>query len=626
MLMGLTATATKDTCLEVRQHLGGGDTVIENYDNLDELCQNTDENCESLKKASENVENEDNAENEENAENPEDASNSEISENPQNANNTEDTSTPKGPSGIKTHNTKAIEENCRMLRNVAMPKNLILSCSISNSDLDQRTEQLLRILESKYYKDLKSVIIYCTRRDSCERVAEFIQVGIECDERRNRVGVYHAGLTPAKRKSTQKKFMSGHLWIMVATVAFGMGIDKYDVRSVIHYNLPKNFESYVQEVGRAGRDGKLSRCHLIYSKEDLQELSRFAYAKYIDAGSIHKFLKKYCIPYHCDCKVGEDCRGHEHSLSIQLAVAEIDISEETIETLVNYLESSTDLIKNVKGKLYSRMTIKCYGGPRQLALLIKKCPPVAVGYALLPENEKPDLTIQNSISFDAIQVADRLNTDVYTLRRKIRQITWDPSLIPGSNSDSRDAVKTGINIEYDTLSLWFRAKRLKDIDEVVDYLVNRVNSQVARELKQLYLFYHSADRFGFEEITRKVDNEWLTDNKIISKKSCQLKEVIDKYFDEENLDSDDKKHVLPTGKFDGEAAGLAKGILQQHGYEQGELLNARSIANILYGNQTPCFPALVWARQSAYWRRGLHIPYHDILKSAQEEIINRRVP
>ena len=277
VLMGLTATATKDTCLEVRQHLGGGDTVIEDYDNLDELCQNTDENCESLKKASENVENEDNAENEENAENPEDASNSEISENPQNANNTEDTSTPKGPSGIKTHNTKAIEENCRMLRNVAMPKNLILSCSISNSDLDQRTEQLLRILESKYYKDLKSVIIYCTRRDSCERVAEFIQVGIECDERRNRVGVYHAGLTPAKRKSTQKKFMSGHLWIMVATVAFGMGIDKYDVRSVIHYNLPKNFESYVQEVGRAGRDGKLSRCHLIYSKEDLQELSRFAY-------------------------------------------------------------------------------------------------------------------------------------------------------------------------------------------------------------------------------------------------------------------------------------------------------------------------------------------------------------
>merc|ERR1712048_1386069 len=102
-------------------------------------------------------------------------------------------------------------------------------------------------------------------------------------------------------------------------------------------------------------------------------------------------------------------------------------------------------------------------------------------------------------------------------------------MVPGTKCDKNDAVKTGINIEYDTLSLWFRAKRIEDIDSVVEYLVNRVNAQVARELKQLYLFYHSAEKFGFEEINRKGNNVWITDNKVISQRSSQLKTVIDNY-------------------------------------------------------------------------------------------------
>ena len=78
---------------------------------------------------------------------------------------------------------------------------------------------------------------------------------------------YHAGLSAAQRRRVQKRFMTGQLRVVVATVAFGMGLDKPDVRAIIHYNLPRSFESYVQEIGRAGRDGLPSHCHVFVDPE-----------------------------------------------------------------------------------------------------------------------------------------------------------------------------------------------------------------------------------------------------------------------------------------------------------------------------------------------------------------------
>lgn len=106
-------------------------------------------------------------------------------------------------------------------------------------------------------------IIYAATRKRCEEIAEWLpeQIG-------RPIGVYHAGLDPGQRRDVQDEFMSGRLSAIVATNAFGMGIDKSDIRFVAHYNMPGSLEAYYQEAGRAGRDGKDSQCQLMFSYSD----------------------------------------------------------------------------------------------------------------------------------------------------------------------------------------------------------------------------------------------------------------------------------------------------------------------------------------------------------------------
>ena len=109
----------------------------------------------------------------------------------------------------------------------------------------------------------ESGIIYVATRKRCEALVE--QLGKEL---KLSVGAYHAGLLPEQRKLIQDKFMAGELKAIVATNAFGMGIDKSDLRYVIHYNMPGTLEAYYQEAGRAGRDGLVSQCVLLFSPQD----------------------------------------------------------------------------------------------------------------------------------------------------------------------------------------------------------------------------------------------------------------------------------------------------------------------------------------------------------------------
>lgn len=180
-------------------------------------------------------------------------------------------------------------------KNLGMLKANLFKSSFNRSnlyyDIRPKTNVIKEIIKYVKQNQNKSGIIYCLSRKKVEEVAEVLKVnGVKA-------APYHAGMDAKERAKVQDGFLMEDLNVIVATIAFGMGIDKPDVRFVIHHDIPKSLESYYQETGRAGRDGGEGNCVTFYSHDDIVKLEKFLKGKPVAEMEIGKALLQETVSF-----------------------------------------------------------------------------------------------------------------------------------------------------------------------------------------------------------------------------------------------------------------------------------------------------------------------------------------
>ncbi|XP_077149625.1 ATP-dependent DNA helicase Q4 isoform X2 [Ranitomeya variabilis] len=562
----------------------------------------------------------------------------------------------------------------------AIPPNLHLSVSMDRD----RDQALVNLLKENRFGSLESIIVYCTRREETQRLAAMLRTCLQGvtvtkteDDRgdafldRKKIQAkkkirrplkwmadsYHAGLSSAERRRVQNNFMSGQLRIVVATVAFGMGLDKSDVRGIIHYNMPKNFESYVQEIGRAGRDGRDAHCHLFLDNEsqDLDELRRHVYSDSVDYYTVKKLVQRVLPTCRCrelqnkravlsrgsevddsemmdfleQCEGGDGeensippgkerverlCHGHERALPIEETVQALDVREESIETLLCYLELHDWPWLELLHPTLSMCRVTCYSGPQQLRGLAHSCPPVAV--ALARERlSGVDLTHVSSVEFNVVDLADSMGWEIIPVKRALRDLQWKSSTAEGFRGTGR----SGVLVEFSKLSFHFRSYgdlSNEELEEVCDFLHQKVTSREAtalRQLKSCYRVFHSVAYRSSGVCAEKMNPE----------RSAQLKTLILRYFEgtdplDEPEDYDPADGQVKVEDWTAQVCSDVRLFLSIH---QDECFSGRSVARVFHGISSPCYPAQIYGRDRRFWRKYLHLDFNKVMQLCKEEIL-----
>uniref|UniRef100_A0A671P9Z5 DNA 3'-5' helicase n=1 Tax=Sinocyclocheilus anshuiensis TaxID=1608454 RepID=A0A671P9Z5_9TELE len=608
------------------------------------------------------------------------------------------------------------------VRSAAVPHNLQLSVS-----MDRVKEQaLVSLLKGERFGALESVIVYCTRREETSRIAALLRTCLQGvmlresskpapeDEDDNPVGkkkkalarkkirkplkwiaeAYHAGMSASERRRVQNNFMCGELRVVVATVAFGMGLDKSDVRGIIHYNMPKSFESYVQEIGRAGRDGHPAHCHLFLDPEgaDLHELRRHIYADTVDFYTVKKLVQKVFPPCKCrqiqqkrqdfaqaaevsdsellemevcedtdphqqqlsetvtptdqqppqthaphehnkptqtteesdgglklsDVRVQRACHTHERAIPMQETVETLDITEESLETLLCYLELHPQQWVELLHPTLSICKLQWYGGPQQFRKITKLCPPVAVALARKRmAGERVESC--DTLEFDVVELADTMGWQLPLVKRGVRQLQW------GSDTGSYGGTgRSGVHVEFSALSFYFRSYgdlTADELDAVCAFLHGRVMAQERTQLYQLKTCFKAFRSVAYRNCSQCMDD-------LEESRSQALKELLCHYFDKRrNLDlskhyqEEEEDEEEELNKCKAQICADIRGFLSNRSDEK---FSGRAVARIFHGIGSPCYPAQTYGRDRRYWRKYIQFDFNEIIRLATQEIIRTR--
>nr|XP_010912885.3 ATP-dependent DNA helicase Q-like 5 [Elaeis guineensis] len=458
------------------------------------------------------------------------------------------------------------------------PNNLIQTCQIrENLQLivtlsDNRLKDLLVLMKSSPQIDMQSIIVYCKFQVETELVSKYL-----CD---NNIPAkaYHSGIPTKNRSRVQELFCSSKIRVVVATVAFGMGLDKSDVQAVIHYSLPESLEEYIQETGRAGRDGRLSYCHLLLDVTTYYKLRSLSYSDGVDEYAISKFLSQIFSS-------GVPLSGNIRSLVKEYASQKFDMKEEVLLTILTQLEMGDKQYLC----LLPQLNVTC-------TLYFHKTAP-----ALLSDK---DIVVATILKISEIKEGHHV-FDIPTLANTIGISTND--LL-----NQLQNLKSLGEIRYDLKDPAFCYRIVKQPDDLCSlstHLTKWLSDVESCKVLKLDAMFNVAN-FAVKECKRIGGCSESLHTKCIQEK------IVD-YFSGRHHTFNDyssmkMKRSSPFLRAD------IKVFLQSNSYAK---FTPRAVARIMHGIPSPAFLAATWSK-SHFWGRYMEIDFPVVMEAAKMELLN----
>ncbi|OVA15382.1 Helicase [Macleaya cordata] len=451
-----------------------------------------------------------------------------------------------------------------LIQTSQMRENFQLSVTLSGN--------LMLLMKSSPFTEVTSTIIYCKFQSETDLLSKYL-----CD---NNISAksYHSGIPAKDRSRIQELFCSNKIRVVVATVAFGMGLNKSDVGAVIHYSLPESLEEYVQEIGRAGRDGRLSYCHLFFDDSTYFKLRSFSYSDGVDEYAVNKFL----------CQVFSNALnspGKIFSLVKESASQKFDMKDEVIITVLTYLEIGEVQYLRLLPQLNVTCTLYFHKVGNQI------CSQIFSGSS--NDNFRSEAK-QGAYVFDIPAMANSIGVTAIDLSNHLQNLKF----------------KGEITYEVKDLAFCYMVvKTPGDFCSLAAHLTKWLSEVESCKVKKLDVMYNAATFAA--KVCEKVDGCSGTQHT-----KCLQSRIMD-YFSRE----DDDPQCDFSNKMGRSSPFLRADIkvfLQSNSHAK---FTPRAVARIMHGIPSPAYPSSTWSK-THFWGRYSQIDFPVVIEAATAELMN----